>query len=569
MRFRSLLIIFLSFFISNIRGQENSYNKENVLRLIEQARNLKNEHQFENALKYSDSAIVLAKQSKRNDLIIQAVLAKSDLFNKFNYFKKALTLSQDALKISKRNNLDSITPHILFKLGDIYRHLGQKQKALDNLTQALVLFENDNNQKRVAKVYSLLGVLQAELGNFQKGQTYLQKSLKIHQLLGDQKMVQRNWMGIGYSYFREGKYRDAKKYFLKLLHHLPADNKQLENLLYLNLATIYQRLRKLDSAYFYQIKAIHLAKNNMDDHLLATLYYNASTVKYEQKQLDSTQYFAQKGLQKAKQIKYFDRVIDNLLILQQLDSLKGNTDKQVKKLHTIIQYKDSILSQERLSIAKKMEKKYAELKKDEIIALQHKNLDVAKEKNQFLKGIIFLSIVLGLILLMFAFTYRKLLYKNKILHQVEIKQMQEQLINKEKELMAIALQVEQKNLLIDKFYQKLKKTTHNEMNNKDEVNSILSDVKSSLNIQKDVDLFSAKFADLHHDFIGKLKREYPQLSIKEIKFLSFIKVGLSTKQIAGMQNITVAAVHKMRYRIKKKLLLNNNISLDEFVMNLR
>jgi DNA-binding NarL/FixJ family response regulator len=58
------------------------------------------------------------------------------------------------------------------------------------------------------------------------------------------------------------------------------------------------------------------------------------------------------------------------------------------------------------------------------------------------------------------------------------------------------------------------------------------------------------------------------LSIKEIKFLSFIKEGLSNKQIASMQNITTSAVHKMRYRIKKKLQLDKDTSIDDFIINL-
>jgi DNA-binding NarL/FixJ family response regulator len=223
---------------------------------------------------------------------------------------------------------------------------------------------------------------------------------------------------------------------------------------------------------------------------------------------------------------------------------------------------------ERKSIAKEMEIKYHNLKKDELIALQNKNLAVVKEKNSLLTGLIIAGIVLLVILLLFAFTYKKLLVKTRKLHRIEKQQMQEKIKNKEQELVAIALQIEQKNKLIDKFYHKLKKTAIDSQEKSKELQSILKEVKASMNLQKDVALFSEKFADLHHDFISRIKQKYPQLSLKEIKLLSFLKVGLSNKQIAAMQNITPAAVHKMRYRIKKKLELDKNTSLDDFIINL-
>jgi DNA-binding NarL/FixJ family response regulator len=144
--------------------------------------------------------------------------------------------------------------------------------------------------------------------------------------------------------------------------------------------------------------------------------------------------------------------------------------------------------------------------------------------------------------------------------------MKKEIKDKEKELLSIALQVEQKNKLINHFYQKIKDQKLSE--EKKNFDTLLSEIKTSLNIQKDIDLFTEKFTELHHDFIGKVKTQFPKLTFKEIKLLSFLKIGLSTKQIASMQNITPAAIHKMRYRIKKKINLDKKSSLDDFIVNL-
>ncbi len=566
---KRLFALFLLFIYARIPAQNLSASDSlQFARFEQKITRLLEKEKTDKALQITDSAIEQYKQAKNIFLLVKTRILKSRAMRSKGQFEKALEYSLKTLQLADKFNLEPLQADILFELGNIYRYIGQKNKALESLTKALVLYETKDNQQGLGKTYTLLGVLHTELGKFDKGQSYLQKALNIYRKLQDKKMIRKTWMGIGYGYFNEGKYHAAKKYFLKILYDLPPDDFYTRNYLYLNLATIYQRLKQLDSAYYYQLQAVKLAEKNRDDYTLATLYYNASTVKLQQKQPDSARYFAQKGLQKAQKVKYYDRIIKNYLILQQLDSLSGKPLLQIEKLHRIIQLKDTILHYERQSIAKEMKTKYAAYKKDEIISLQQKNLQILKEKNQFLTGLIILGIGLFIILLLLAYTYRKLLKKNKILYQIEKEKIIQQLKNKEQELVAIALQIEQKNKLINKFYQKLKKAELSEKNRREEVQNILKEVKLSLNIQKDVELFSEKFGDLHHDFISKLKKEYPQLSLKEIKFLSFIKVGLSTKQIAAMQNVTPAAVHKMKYRIKKKLGFVGEKSLDDFVMNL-
>ena len=90
-------------------------------------------------------------------------------------------------------------------------------------------------------------------------------------------------------------------------------------------------------------------------------------------------------------------------------------------------------------------------------------------------------------------------------------------------------------------------------------------MKIDLNVQKEIAVFSEKFGQLHFDFISNIKKQYPDLTSKELKLLAYLKVGLSNKQIANIQNTTISAVHKMRYRIKKKIKLDTDTSLDDFI----
>ena len=499
---------------------------------------------------------------------IKALLLKVRAYRMPGKFDEAIKSLNKALKLAEQHQFKKLKADILFELANIHRDSGQKDAAIDDLAQSLVIYESVNDQKDLIKSQILKGVLQNELGDHNKGEATILSAAKNAKKIKDEILLQKAWFALGYGYFTSKNYPKAKIYFLKSLRHTLPEDLLTKNMLWLNLATIYQRLSQLDSAYFYQVKAIKLAEKNKNPYLLSTLYYNAATVKFEQKDIDSTLYFALKGLKNAKKTKRFNRQIDNLLILSQVDSIKGNFDDVLKKFKQIVILKDSILKYERKKIADEITGNYEKYKKDEIIALQQKNLQVAYDKSKLLQYLIIAAIISTVILLFWLLTYRKLLKNNKRIYQLEKENIQHQLKQKEHELVAIALQVEQKNKLIDNFYNKLKNSTDETGGNNTNLNKFLSEVKNSLNIHKDIELFSEKFSQLHHDFNRKLSESYPQLTRKEIKFLAFLKIGLSNKQIATLNNITPAAVHKMRYRIKKKLNLPADTSLDDFVTKL-
>jgi hypothetical protein len=517
-------------------------------------------------IKRIDSAIYLSENKSYNTLLVKTLLAKEKVFLKQDRIDSASVYATKALKLSKTNKLELSKANALLELGYIFQKKRELKKATESALEALIIYEKKKYSQGIADAYLLMGVLKAILGEHSVGVDYLKNALKIHQQLNDKEKIIKDLINIGTIYFFSDQLVNAKKYFIKALKITPKGDHTNLSYIHMNIATIYQHQKILDSAYLYQIKAIKEAKKQKNNYLLTTLYYNASTVKFQQKDIDSTYYYANKGLQLAKKQKLFNRQVSNLLMISQVDSVNKNTKAELVIFKKIMILKDSILKQERKSIANEMETKYRNLKKDEIIKLQKRNLNVAKDKNSLLLLIIIISIILLAITLLFLNTFRKLNLKNKKIYQIEKKQMKKEIKDKEKELLSIALQVEQKNKLINHFYQKIKNQKLSE--EKKNFDSLLSEIKTSLNIQKDIDLFTEKFTELHHNFIGKVKTQFPKLTFKEIKLLSFLKIGLSTKQIASMQNITPAAIHKMRYRIKKKINLDKKSSLDDFIVNL-
>jgi DNA-binding CsgD family transcriptional regulator len=86
--------------------------------------------------------------------------------------------------------------------------------------------------------------------------------------------------------------------------------------------------------------------------------------------------------------------------------------------------------------------------------------------------------------------------------------------------------------------------------------------------EKDKEQFSNHFNNVHAVFFKTLKVKFPDLTANELKLCAFIKMNLSSKEIAQMMNITVKAVEVARYRLRKKLNLPTDTNLYSFLLQL-
>jgi DNA-binding CsgD family transcriptional regulator len=100
------------------------------------------------------------------------------------------------------------------------------------------------------------------------------------------------------------------------------------------------------------------------------------------------------------------------------------------------------------------------------------------------------------------------------------------------------------------------------------------DIKKTLFLLKDVEQnndkweqFASHFNEVNNDFLRKLKKKYPALSNTDIKVCTYLKLNLSTKEIAQLMNISVRGVEISRYRLRKKLEIPSGVTLNDFLGN--
>lgn len=76
-----------------------------------------------------------------------------------------------------------------------------------------------------------------------------------------------------------------------------------------------------------------------------------------------------------------------------------------------------------------------------------------------------------------------------------------------------------------------------------------------------------EFDLIHNNFIQRLTNKHPNLSLNERIMCTYLKMNLSTKEIAALLNISVRGVETLRYRLRKKLNLEREDSLIEYLSN--
>lgn len=78
--------------------------------------------------------------------------------------------------------------------------------------------------------------------------------------------------------------------------------------------------------------------------------------------------------------------------------------------------------------------------------------------------------------------------------------------------------------------------------------------------------FEMHFDKIHTDFLVQIKQKYPALSAAELRLCAYIRLNLSTKEIAKLLNISIRGVETTRYRLRKKLGLDKDQNLFEYLL---
>ena len=134
--------------------------------------------------------------------------------------------------------------------------------------------------------------------------------------------------------------------------------------------------------------------------------------------------------------------------------------------------------------------------------------------------------------------------------------------NKSRELSNAAFNLIRKNEAL----QSLKDNLLDSKNEPRALSRIVREIDSHLEGDHDWELFEASFNRVHDDFFKRLMQTFPDLTPGDLRLAAYLKMNLSSKEIAPLLNISVRGIENKRYRLRKKIGLSEDANLTEFIM---
>ena len=93
-------------------------------------------------------------------------------------------------------------------------------------------------------------------------------------------------------------------------------------------------------------------------------------------------------------------------------------------------------------------------------------------------------------------------------------------------------------------------------------------IDKNLSNNSDWEFFKEAFNNADKDFLSKMKNKHPELTANDLKFCAYLRLNLSSKEIAPLLNISVRSVEIKRYRLRKKMNLEHSENLIDYILEI-
>lgn len=501
-------------------------------------------------------------------------------------------------------------------------------KSLELLTEARNMAEKNHWYKQQFLAINNIGANYYNLLDYGLALDYYLESynIAVKQLEPKYEMVVLNNIAILYS--KDGKYDKAKEYFKKA-YGIAAENKDLVKVgLYaMNLGNVAIEMKRPAEARAYFIESLPYLKKDPDLLILAEIGLAESDLldgKAKQARDKAAQLYAL-----AKNKDFNDIGLSLLFIIAKSylqdknyalaasstnEILKTKPNLETKKsafellastytksnqFNEALRYKDSVIWVDNelndIKSGKLFETNKVKFEienyKSQIAVNQEK---LATERKLFYSIIAFIIAVVTIVILalrnraakqkqkqlqaegnekIMALQLEKEKNENLLLEQqikekettalLEQERLKSEIESRNRKLSAKALYLSGRNELIEDILSSISGTT--EISKNPEIAGHIKTLKTHLKTNDEWDSFLTHFEEVNQGFLNRLKTAHPSLNANDIRFLAYIYMNLSTKEIASMLNVTAEACRKRKERLATKMDLPDSTTLYDYL----
>jgi len=147
------------------------------------------------------------------------------------------------------------------------------------------------------------------------------------------------------------------------------------------------------------------------------------------------------------------------------------------------------------------------------------------------------------------------------LMQIKNEQLNQEIGNKNRELTISTMSIVKKNEILNKIKKDL--IASKGIESKSEV---IKTIDKNINNRKDWEFLEEAFNNADKDFLKKVKSLHTELTPNDLRFCAYLRLNLSSKEIAPLLNISVRSIEIKRYRLRKKMNLSHGKSLVSYIL---
>lgn len=495
---------------------------------------------------------------------------------KDNNYADALEKLLEAELIAEQNQWNDKLWDIKNRIGSIYYHTSGFGEALSYYRQALEITEKDKelNEKAHYPLNSI-AVLYGREGKYLNSLEYYKKAYEI---LKNKKGSPRKMVACNMSdaYIKIGEVEKG----LELLNDVKDDEgSPVVNFLWKSIyieALIANgqiaEAQKLAEPVYAELTSD--SKEGTLAHCFVCIAGLLSEVYEKQDEIDKAIVPAKEALFHTEKLS--DHV-DLYEIISRLYLQKG-------EYKTALLYKDSAFVAKD-SLTASINRSQYEISKVRLKVSEYQNEISKKKEQQKLQQMLFIIVVVFILVISF-FIYRSLKSKvtkqkqqtviaklalekekkERLLAEQELEIKKHETAERNRELSAKALYISNRNELIWDIISKLENNKRTRQN--DEVVQLIKTIKSFLKTDNHLEDFIKHFEGVNPVFLKRLKEKYPELTANDIRFLCYVYMNLSLKEISIIFNITYDACRKRIKRIMNRMNLEEETSLYDYLIRL-
>ncbi|MCM1169763.1 MAG: tetratricopeptide repeat protein [Bacteroides sp.] len=478
--------------------------------------------------------------------------------NKGNY-ETSLDLCRNIRELAQRIDDRQLFAKSLHLTGVTYMEMGIFDAAYTNLTDALRIYENLSDKTPTAAFYNALAVLYAKQSNIEKAQEYLQKGLKVADTVDMRERILLNG-NMALCLLYDNKSEEGEQLLHNQIRLIEEQNIPYSTaVIYQNLCRINIELGNYRQALHYGREALTSALERNNQISIAQALYYTGYIYLTSETYDTA-----------------------LSIFKEVDTIASNLDLLEIRLYVA----------EHLSLIYERQGdfrqayNYARLQNELTDSFNRKNtrndlyrlnlefqygqqmeqLQAASRKRNISWSIGALCLVVVSALLWLFLSRQRFKLNNARLQQQNILLTLDQ---RNREITSKAIQIQQKNKAISDSIAELSQSRHGlKKNDQSVINNVIRKLSTSIN-DNAWNEFELRFEQVHTGFFKSLNEKFPNLSPNEKKLCAYLKLGMTSKEIANLTHTTVGSVEQARFRLRKKLGLHTtNTDLTTFIETL-